>query len=172
MEASVASRYRRECYACQPRRAFAALNNFRWVRQAGLIKGGDDFVIKVAAGGFSKNASLTPPLPPNSGAMLVFSQRTGMLKGVLLDEGYLTELRTAAAGALAARWAVRVDTSVALALCLRIRGMGWCACAQRARPTGGAVHWHRGERCAGAVSTIPAAWCDDMPPSHGVGAVG
>ena len=39
----------------------------------------------------------------NSGIMLVFSQRTFAPLAVLLDGGLLTELRTAAAGALAAR---------------------------------------------------------------------
>ena len=71
--------------------------------QAGFIRGDEFFVIKMAPGCFSGNAKLQPPLPGNTGVMVVFSQRTGMLRGVLLDEGYLTELRTAAAGALAAK---------------------------------------------------------------------
>jgi ornithine cyclodeaminase len=36
--------------------------------------------------------------------MLVFSQKTGVLEAALLDEGYLTNLRTAAAGAVAAKY--------------------------------------------------------------------
>ena len=35
--------------------------------------------------------------------MLVFSQKTGKPEAVLLDEGHLTDIRTAAAGALVAR---------------------------------------------------------------------
>ena len=35
--------------------------------------------------------------------MLVFDQRTGVLRAVLLDEGYLTNLRTAVAGAVVAK---------------------------------------------------------------------
>lgn len=66
----------------------------------GYIKGDYCFVVKVATG-FYENVRLG--LQANSGLMLVFSQRTGALLCVLLDEGYLTDVRTAAAGAVAAR---------------------------------------------------------------------
>ena len=36
--------------------------------------------------------------------MLVFCQLTGQLKGILLDEGYLTDVRTGVAGAVAAKY--------------------------------------------------------------------
>ena len=39
----------------------------------------------------------------NSGLMQVFSQKTGLLEALLLDDGILTEVRTAAVGALAAK---------------------------------------------------------------------
>lgn len=67
----------------------------------GYIKGDDFFVIKVATG-FYENAELG--LPTSSGLMLLFSQRTGDLLCVMLDEGYLTNVRTAAAGAVAAKY--------------------------------------------------------------------
>ena len=35
--------------------------------------------------------------------MLLFSQQTGELVAILLDEGYLTDVRTGVAGAIAAR---------------------------------------------------------------------
>jgi ornithine cyclodeaminase len=35
--------------------------------------------------------------------MVVFSKITGQLSGILLDEGWLTDLRTAAAGSVVAR---------------------------------------------------------------------
>jgi ornithine cyclodeaminase len=41
-------------------------------------------------------------LPLTNGLSLVFSAETGMLSAILFDNGYLTELRTGAAGALAA----------------------------------------------------------------------
>jgi len=67
----------------------------------GRIKGGDHFVIKIASG-FYRNPELG--LPSNSGLMLVFSSRTGIPDTILMDEGYLTDLRTALAGRIAARY--------------------------------------------------------------------
>ncbi len=66
----------------------------------GYIRGGDSYVIKVASG-FPGNAKVG--LPTASGLMLLFSQKTGALETVLLDQGYLTDVRTAAAGAVAAK---------------------------------------------------------------------
>ncbi len=66
----------------------------------GYIKGDDCFVIKIASG-FYQNPTIG--LPSNSGLMLLFSQQTGMLKSILLDEGYLTDIRTAVAGQIAAK---------------------------------------------------------------------
>jgi ornithine cyclodeaminase len=66
----------------------------------GYVKGGDVFVIKVAAG-FPQNSERG--LPTGDGCMLVFSSTTGFLLAVLLDRSRLTDLRTAVAGAVAAR---------------------------------------------------------------------
>lgn len=66
----------------------------------GYIRGNDYYVIKIASG-FSENVKLD--LPTSNGLMLVFNQKTGELASILLDEGYLTNVRTAAAGAVAAR---------------------------------------------------------------------
>jgi len=67
----------------------------------GYIKRDDFYVIKVASG-FTDNPKLG--LPSGDGLMLVFSQKTGVLEAVLLDEGYLTNLRTAVAGAVVAKY--------------------------------------------------------------------
>lgn len=66
----------------------------------GYIRGGAHYVIKVASG-FQRNRELG--LPTGLGLMLVFSQKSGVLEAVLLDDGYLTDLRTAVAGAVAAK---------------------------------------------------------------------
>lgn len=66
----------------------------------GYIQGGDHYVIKIASG-FYGNTSLG--LPSGHGVMLLFSQKTGFLEAVLLDEGHLTDVRTAAAGAVAGK---------------------------------------------------------------------
>jgi len=67
----------------------------------GYIKDGDYYVIKIASG-FYENHKLN--LPSGNGLMLVFSQKTGELECVLLDEAYLTDVRTAAAGAVTAKY--------------------------------------------------------------------
>jgi ornithine cyclodeaminase len=66
----------------------------------GYISNDDVFVIKVASG-FYDNVKLG--LPSADGLMLVFSQKTAQLECILLDECHLTNVRTAAAGAVAAR---------------------------------------------------------------------
>lgn len=66
----------------------------------GFVKDDDVYVLKMASG-FYDNAELG--LPVADGLILVFSQKTGQLKLVLHDECWLTDMRTAAAGAVAAR---------------------------------------------------------------------
>jgi ornithine cyclodeaminase len=70
------------------------------------LPGLDSFAIKVSPG-FFDNPKLG--LPSLSGMMMLLSARTGLLEAMLLDNGYLTSVRTAAAGAVAARWLARED---------------------------------------------------------------
>ena len=67
----------------------------------GFIRGDDIYVIKVASG-FYENPTLG--LSSSNGLMLLFSQKTGEPLAVLLEEGSLTNVRTAAAGAVAAKY--------------------------------------------------------------------
>ncbi|TYB82152.1 cyclodeaminase [Maritimibacter fusiformis] len=64
------------------------------------IPGFDGFAIKVSPG-FFDNPKLG--LPSLNGLMILFSSTTGLVQAVFLDNGYLTDIRTAAAGAVAAR---------------------------------------------------------------------
>lgn len=66
----------------------------------GAVRGDDVFVVKLATG-FFNNVKLG--LPPFSGCMLVLSAKTGQVLCILLEEGELTNHRTAAAGAVVAR---------------------------------------------------------------------
>ena len=66
----------------------------------GYIKNDEFYVIKIASG-FQNNPKLG--LSPLNGLMLVFSQTTGELISILLDEGYMTTIRTAVAGAIVAK---------------------------------------------------------------------
>jgi len=100
----------------------------------GYLRGDYCYVIKVASG-FYENPALG--LPASNGLMLLHSQSTGELLAVLLDEGYLTDLRTAAAGALAARYLAPecvarigiIGTGVQAELQLRLLHRE-CACRQ------------------------------------------
>ena len=67
----------------------------------GYVRGDEYYVVKIASG-FSGNA--VRGLPVTNGLMLLFRQATGELAAILLDEGYLTEVRTAMAGAIAAKY--------------------------------------------------------------------
>ncbi len=64
------------------------------------LPGFDGFAIKVSPG-FFDNPKIG--LPSLNGLMVLFSARTGLVEALLLDNGYLTDVRTAAAGAVAAR---------------------------------------------------------------------
>lgn len=69
--------------------------------KSAFIKGLPSMAIKIASG-FFQNPDIG--LPSQSGQMLVVSAETGFLQAVLLDNGYLTQVRTAAAGAIAAKY--------------------------------------------------------------------
>jgi ornithine cyclodeaminase len=67
----------------------------------GYLKSGKTFTVKIATG-FWKNAERG--LPSSNGVVLVFSSETGELRTIFQDEGFLTDARTAAAGAVAAKY--------------------------------------------------------------------
>lgn len=66
----------------------------------GYTRGGDFYVVKIASGFFNNPLR---GLPSGNGMMILFRQSTGEPAAILLDEGRLTDLRTAAAGAVAAK---------------------------------------------------------------------
>ncbi|QRM30968.1 ornithine cyclodeaminase family protein [Microvirga sp. VF16] len=66
----------------------------------GYLTSGDTYVIKIASGFWNNPAR---GLSSSDGLLLVFKRETGELAAVLNDRGRLTDLRTAAAGAVAAK---------------------------------------------------------------------
>ncbi len=74
------------------------------------VPGIDGFAIKISPG-FFDNPKLG--LPSVNGMMVLLSSRTGLVEALLLDNGYLTDIRTAAAGAVAAKHLARPDSKVA-----------------------------------------------------------
>jgi ornithine cyclodeaminase len=68
--------------------------------KAGHLHGADAFAVKVASG-FPGNADRG--LPTSDGMVVAFDAETGEPRALLLDGGFLTDLRTGAAGGVAAR---------------------------------------------------------------------
>lgn len=67
----------------------------------GYLRNGENYVVKISSG-FYRNDELG--LPSSNGLMLLFNKQNGLLKAILLDEGYLTDVRTAVAGAICAKY--------------------------------------------------------------------
>lgn len=74
------------------------------------VPGLESFAIKISPGFFNNPQRGLPSL---NGLMVLLSSETGLLEAIVLDNGYLTAVRTAAAGAVAARWLSRPDARVA-----------------------------------------------------------
>ncbi len=77
--------------------------------KSAYVRGLDSFAVKIASGFFD---NLKVGLPSGSGLMIVVSAKTGYPEAVLLDNGYLTDVRTALAGAIAADHLARQDLGV------------------------------------------------------------
>lgn len=82
----------------------------------GYAKSGKYYVVKMASG-FYDNPKIG--LSAGNGLTVLFSKETGELLSVLLDEGYLTNIRTAIAGCIAARYLAPETVS-----CIGIVGTG------------------------------------------------
>jgi ornithine cyclodeaminase len=76
--------------------------------KGGYLNGDDVFVFKIATS-FYRNPNIG--LPSSNGMMIIVSARTGENLALLNDRGYLTDLRTAMAGAIAARAIARSDAA-------------------------------------------------------------
>ncbi|CDN52079.1 ectoine utilization protein EutC [Neorhizobium galegae] len=74
------------------------------------VPGIEGFAIKISPG-FFDNPKIG--LPSTNGMMVLLSSRTGLVQALLLDNGYLTDVRTAAAGAVAAKHLSRPNSAVA-----------------------------------------------------------
>lgn len=70
--------------------------------KVGYLTGDPFYVVKVASGFWSNPT--THGIPSSDGLMLLHRRHTGELAAILLDNGYLTDIRSAAAGAIAAKY--------------------------------------------------------------------
>lgn len=112
------------------------------------IPGFESFAIKISTG-FFDNPKLG--LPSLNGLMVLFSARTGLVEALLLDNGYLTDIRTAAAGAVAARHvAPEIETAGVIGTGLQARLQ--VEAAHLVRPFGRVLVWGRDPAKAAACT--------------------
>lgn len=109
------------------------------------LPGLEGFAIKVSPG-FFDNPKMG--LPSTSGLMMVFSTRTGQLQALLLDNGFLTDVRTAAAGAVAASALARPDAVSACILGAGLQARMQLRALTLVRPITRASVWARNEASA------------------------
>ncbi len=81
--------------------------------KSAYVPGLSGFAIKVSPG-FFDNPKIG--LPSVNGLMMLLSSTTGLVEALFLDNGYLTDVRTAAAGAVAAKHLARPDAAIAAVL--------------------------------------------------------
>jgi ornithine cyclodeaminase/alanine dehydrogenase-like protein (mu-crystallin family) len=77
--------------------------------KAGHLRGGPYYAVKIISG-FWDNPQLG--LPALNGMVVVFDAKTGAPAGFLVDNGFITDLRTGAAGAVAAKYLARKDIGI------------------------------------------------------------
>lgn len=107
------------------------------------------FAVKMSPGFFDNPAR---GLPSTSGLMVLFSAETGMLEALLLDNGYLTDVRTAAAGAVAARHLAREDAGTVAILGAGTQARLQLTALAQVRPIRSARIWARRAEVADAVA--------------------
>ncbi|RWA88118.1 MAG: ectoine utilization protein EutC [Mesorhizobium sp.] len=131
------------------------------------IPGLDGFAIKISPG-FFDNPKLG--LPSTNGMMVLLSTKTGLVQALLLDNGYLTDVRTAAAGAVAANHLARRDASVVAVLGAGMQARLQLQALALVRPVREARIWSRdfakAEVVAGELTSslgLPITACKDVP---------
>jgi ornithine cyclodeaminase len=85
--------------------------------------------------------------------MVLFSTETGLIQAILLDNGYLTDVRTAAAGAVAARWLAPESVRVAGIIGAGVQARLQLRALSLVRPLEAAVVWARDAVRAGAYAS-------------------
>jgi len=104
------------------------------------VPGIDGFAIKISPG-FFDNPTLG--LPSVNGMIVLLSSRTGLVEALLLDNGYLTDVRTAAAGAVAAKHLSRPESSVAAIFGAGVQARLQLEALTLVRPIRQAIIWAR-----------------------------
>ena len=115
----------------------------------GRVVGGSTYVVKIASG-FYRNVDLG--LPVSDGSMLLYDSETGQLLAILLDKGWLTEVRTGAAGAVAARHLAPPDVARVGVLGSGVQARFQLRALEPILESRSAVAWSRDRSRAGAFA--------------------
>ena len=123
--------------------------------KSAYVPGLDGFAIKISPGFFNNPAI---GLPSVNGLMVLLSARTGLTQALLLDNGYLTDIRTAAAGAVAAQALSRPQSHVAAIFGAGLQARLQLEALCLVRPIRHAVVWARdGARAAQTADRMARA---------------
>jgi ornithine cyclodeaminase len=125
------------------------------------VEGADLVAVKVASGFYDNPAR---GLPTGSGLMALFDASTGLPLGLLFDNGFLTDIRTGAAGAVAAECLARPDVETVGIIGSGIQARHQLACLREVRNIKRLVAWS-----ADAVGL--EAYCAEMKATYGLDAV-
>jgi ectoine utilization protein EutC len=110
--------------------------------KSAYLPGHPGIAVKVSAG-FFDNPSIG--LPSLGGLMLLFDTETGVPRSALFDNGYLTDLRTGLAGAVAARHLSRSDATRVAILGAGVQASMQLEALRLVRPIDSAAVWSRDE---------------------------
>jgi len=94
--------------------------------------------VKVASGFYD---NVKRGLPTGTGMMMLFDASTGMPAGLLLDNGYLTDVRTGAAGAVAADSLARARVRTVGMIGSGVQARHQATCLHQVRPFDRLVAW-------------------------------
>lgn len=134
--------------------------------KSAYLPGYDGIAVKLSTGYFANPALGLPSL---SGLMVVLDARTGLARAVLLDNGYLTDLRTALAGAVAADALANPDASCATVIGAGAQARLQLQALQLVRPLSHARVWaRRGEEAAAFARDMSARLSIPVDPADSV----
>lgn len=120
--------------------------------KSAYVEGLSRFAVKIASG-FPGNAN--KGLPSGSGLMVLLSADTGFCEAVLLDNGYLTDLRTGLAGAVAAKYLAVDEPRTVGVVGTGIQARYQIECLRLVRSFDRLLAWGRSpERLAGYVQEM------------------
>ena len=104
------------------------------------MRGLESFAVKISSGFFNNGLHGLPSL---AGMMAMLDGATGRVSAVLLDNGWLTDLRTAAAGAVAARYLARTEATTAAVVGTGLQARLQLEALTLVRPIERALVWGR-----------------------------